>query len=92
MNRLSFDEQKRVSYVLDWTSRMAKKYGGTVYEKNGKTWDWGQALARECYGEDWNDIVSDTPSWDDIAHAKKWEEGEIPEWVDTNLTTEKQKK
>jgi hypothetical protein len=86
---LTLDEQRRVRFVLDWTWRMARKYGGIVYEKNGHCWDWGQALARECYGENWNDIVSDTPSWNDISRAKKWEEGEIPDWVDTILTQKK---
>lgn len=60
---------------------MAKKYDGTVREKNGKTWDWGQALARECYGPDWNSLVPETPTWNDIEKAKKWENGEIPDWV-----------
>lgn len=83
---LSSDERIRVNWVLEWTVRMAKRYGGTVYEKNGKTWDWGQALARECYGEDWNNLVPETPSWEDIANARAWELGKIPDWVDQNLT------
>lgn len=86
MNDLTFDERKRVRWVLDWTSRMARKHGGTVYEKNGKRWDWGQALCRECYGEGWNDIVPETPSWDDIARADRWEKEDIPDWVDMILT------
>jgi len=80
---LTVDERRRVRWVLDWTERMAKKYGGTVYEKNGKTWDWGQALCRECYGVDWMNKVPETPTWEDVARAKKWEEDEIPSWVDT---------
>lgn len=86
MKYLTWDEQKRVNWVLAWLDRMTDKYGATVYEKNGKTWDWGQALCRECYGEDWNDVVPETPAWNDIGRAKEWENGDIPEWVDTNLT------
>lgn len=79
------DERKRVYWVLDWISRMAQKHGGTVHEKGGKNWDWGQALCRECYGSDWNKVIDEqnitTPSWEDIARAKKWEDGETPPWV-----------
>lgn len=84
MKYLTIDEQKRVQAVLAWTDRMARKYGGTVYEKNGKTWDWGQALCRECYGPDWMKKVPETPTWEDIVRAKKWEDGEIPNWVKIN--------
>jgi len=82
MYHLSLDENRRVRWVLYWTERMTKKYGGTVYEKNGKRWDWGQALARECYGEDWMSVVPETPTWEDIARADRWEKGEIPEWAE----------
>ena len=79
-------------FIVDWTSRMSQKYGGTVYEKNSsKTWDWGQALCREMYGIDWGN----NPKWEEesrretdqpcnpetLARAKSWEAGEIPEWV-----------
>lgn len=83
---LTSDEQKRVRWVLDWIERMARKHGGTVYEKNGESWDWGQALCRECYGEDWMEKVPATPTWDDIAQGRRWENGEIPDWVDIDLT------
>lgn len=78
------EEEELVHWVLDWIDRMAKHYGGTVYDKNGKRWDWGQALCRECYGEDWNTEIGrlnvQTPSPEDIDRAKRWEEGELPEW------------
>ena len=81
---LPLEEQQRVNWVVDWTGRMARRYGGTVYDKSGKTWDWGQALCRECYGEDWNNEISrlgiETPSWEDINRARRWENGELPDW------------
>jgi len=84
MDNLSVEEQKRINWVLDWTDRMARRYGGTVYDKKGLRWDWGQALCRECYGEDWNNEIDrlniQTPSLEDIDRAKRWEEGELPEW------------
>ncbi len=84
IQNLPIEEQSRVRWVIDWTSRMAKRYGGTVYDKNGQRWDWGQALCRECYGEDWNNEIErldiETPSLEDIDRAKRWEAGELPEW------------
>ena len=83
---LTLDERKRVDACLDWIYKMADKYGGICYEKNGKSWDWGQALCRLCYGADWqnyivkNDIT--TPSWDDLEKGQRWFEGETPEWFD----------
>ena len=84
VTHLSEDEQRRVTWVLAWTSRMAGKYGGTVYDQSGQTWDWGQALCRECYGADWNNAIVEqgieTPTWDDIGRANRWEQGELPDW------------
>lgn len=79
------DEQKRVRWVMEWIHRMVQRYGGTVYEKETlRTWDWGQALCRECYGPDWNNVISErgieTPSWEDIGRAQRWEDGELPDW------------
>ncbi len=86
MSHLTEDEQARVNRTLRWTSRMAAKYGGTCYEKNGKTWDWGQALCRECYGPDWMKEIErleiETPTWENLGRAKRWEEGDLPEWFD----------
>ncbi len=79
------DEQKRVIWVLKWIDRMTKKYGASVCDKNGKIWDWGQALCRECYGSNWMNVLEEenitTPSWDDIEKAKIWENGKMPKWV-----------
>ena len=86
---LPVEEQRRVNWVVDWTSRMAEKYGGVVYDKSGKVWDWGQALCRECYGKDWNSEIMrlgiETPSWEDIDRAKRWENGELPSWFTSKL-------
>jgi len=80
--RLQEDERKRVDWVINWIFRMTQKYGATVLDKNGKTWDWGQALCRECYGEDWNDNpnLPDTPSWEDVSKAKRCEE-KLWDWI-----------
>ena len=84
LSNLPPDERERVVWVSDWISRMAEKYGGAVYDTNGKTWDWGQALCRECYGEDWNDVIAElgieTPSREDIDRERRWEAGELPDW------------
>ena len=64
---------------------MTHNYGSTVYEKDRhQWWDWGQAIAREQYGVDWNDIVPPEPTLEDIQRAKEWEQGDFPEWVDLN--------
>jgi len=84
------EERKRVNITLDWTYRMAMKYGGTVYEKNGKRWDWGQAICREQYGPNWSHLpegeLPETPTNDDIVRMVEWEEGDIPDWVDQERT------
>lgn len=76
-------------FLVEWTSRMAKKYGGIVYDKEmGKTWDWGQALAREMYGPEWNknsdfekEDEQDSPNPETVERAKRWEAGEHPKWA-----------
>jgi len=83
VTELGIDERKRVQIVIDWIGRMAREYGGSVYEKNiYYAWDWGQALCRECYGSSWNDVVPETPTWNDVSRAISWENGEWPDWVD----------
>lgn len=83
LKHLPADEARIVQSVVDWTGRMSNKYGGTVYEKGvNLRMDWGQALARECYGPNWNDIVPESPTRDDLHRAIRWENGDIPEWVD----------
>ena len=71
---------------------MAKKYGGTVYDVEGKSWDWGQALCRETYGVDWmqdpefnyneETITPEMPAPERLyQNAKLWEFGNHPSWV-----------
>ncbi|MEM3452120.1 MAG: hypothetical protein QW835_00640 [Candidatus Hadarchaeum sp.] len=67
--------------VIKWIRRMASKYGGIVYGKDGKTYDWGQALMRECYGPDWCYLNLDKPTLQDVSRALAWENGEWPEWA-----------
>ena len=79
------------TYLIDWTSRMTKKYGATVKDKCGEKWDWGQAMCRELYGEDWSNSVDflatndippeDPPPQEMVELCKRWESGEYsPEW------------
>ena len=82
MSDIPSDEQRRVRWVLNWIDGMVQKYGGIVYEKGAKKMDWGQALARECYGKEWISLVPECPTWDDIHRAQEWELGKIPNWVD----------
>lgn len=63
---------------------MTVKHGGKVYEKDRhQWWDWGQALCREQYGKDWNNLTPDEPTDEDRQRAWSWEGGDIPDWVDT---------
>jgi hypothetical protein len=81
-------------YLINWVNKMALKYGGTVYEKDGKQWDWGQALCRETYGRDWmnseefnanEEIPPEEPAPERfVSDAQKWEKGIHPEWVDVS--------
>ncbi|MCJ7638882.1 MAG: hypothetical protein MUO70_03185 [Euryarchaeota archaeon] len=69
-------------WVGDWIDRMAWRWGGTVYDKDGTSHDWGQALCIEMYGSYVGDNWPDDPSLDDIKRAQRWEAGEWPDWVD----------
>ena len=81
-------------YIIDWVTRMAWKYGGSVYEKDGKEWDWGQALCRETYGKNWmtdeefnknEEIPPEEPAPKRfLEDAIKWEKGIHPDWVDVS--------
>jgi len=78
-------------WVINWIGLMTAKYGGSVYERERYyPLDWGQALARECYGPEWNSVVPDDPTEDDVLVAKEWYNGVFPEcfpkWVDTERT------
>jgi len=79
-------------YLIGWTSLMARTYGGIVYDKGGKQWDWGQALCREIHGPDWNTSedfakICAIPEWepvpsDILLRARTWATGNWPSWVD----------
>ena len=83
---------KTWQYLIDWTSSMTRKHGGgTVIDKSGKRWDWGQALTRDVYGADWmnspdldrvNDIPDNEPAPPELVMAaRNWESGTVPKWV-----------
>lgn len=67
-----------VDEAMAWIQRMADRHGPLV-RGHGRLWDWGQALAVECYGSpaDW----PDAPTESDMERARRWEAGEWPEWA-----------
>jgi hypothetical protein len=81
-------------YIIDWVGEMGYRYGGSVYEKDGTHWDWGQALCRETYGKNWmtseefnenEKIPPEDPAPERfLSDAKKWETGIHPDWVDVS--------
>jgi len=73
---------RNVQWVLGWIDRMVDRYGGCIYDKNGLVHDWGQALARTCYGDNWTEVVPENPTDLDITKAIDWEKGNCPAWVD----------
>ena len=70
-----------VDHIADWIGRMTAAHGGIVYDTDGKRYDWGQALARDQYGPDWDSLVPDAPTRADVDRAARWEQGDWPEWV-----------
>ena len=78
---------KNADWVIKWIGRMARKYGATVWDKDGRWWDWGQALCREQYGREWMKTVPDEPTDDDVLRAFQWEKKNIPSWVDQERMT-----
>ncbi len=76
--------------IINWCSRMAQRWGGIVYDDDLPTdrWDWGQALCREMYGEDWmkaadyaSDSALENAPTNVIQRAEQWENGDWPEWA-----------
>jgi len=66
--------------IIDWIDRMTYRHGHVVFTKDGRWYDWGQALCVEQYGPDpkgWPDF----PTTEDVQRAKDWENGKVPEWV-----------
>lgn len=68
-------------WVSDWVGRMAPRFGGILHDASGQRYDWGQALAREQYGPDWETRVPDAPTDADVQRARDWEAGHWPDWV-----------
>lgn len=68
-------------WVDAWVTRMGNYFGHTVLAVTGQKYDWGQALAREQYGEGWPTQTPDCPANEDVARAREWEAGEWPEWA-----------
>lgn len=78
------DLNPETTEVIQWIYRMVEKYGGIVIDQNGREYDWGQALMRECLGPDWitkAQQMDDAPTREHLQRAMLWEQGEWPEWV-----------
>ena len=72
---------------------MATKHGGTVVDKSGQQWDWGQALCRQLYGTDWMNDEEFHRSGDlDVApqyvldECERWAAADShPNWVEQTI-------
>lgn len=77
--------QKRaiVEAIIDWIIRMTRRYGGIVFDSEGRSYDWGQALIRTQVGDNWMFAGHDDhlPNEDTLRLALTWEQGDWPEWV-----------
>jgi len=81
----SYDRNDMIALVF--VTYMQERYGPSCRDREtGKIMDWGQALARECYGVNWNDVMPDSaPSEDDAQRAEAWMRGNWPDWVDVEF-------
>ena len=80
-----YDTDSNSQWIIDWIHRMCEKYGGIVYDNDGPTLDWGQAICRGRYGLEWSGILSekqiDRPDIEAILLAREWEKGLLPDWM-----------
>lgn len=76
--------KKETQFIIDWTGRMSKKYGGTI-SIDGTPYDWGQAICYGRYGKDWNKILLEQniedPDEKVVEIAKEWENNDIPNYI-----------
>lgn len=68
-------------FVIDWMNRMTARYGGIVKTIDVERLDWGQALARGVYGDDWNDSDLSFVPDEAIKVATAWEVNGLPDWI-----------
>jgi hypothetical protein len=84
-------DKEVINGILEWVNRMNLAHGNTIKDKDGNEYDWGQALCRECYGEDWSNYMVENniryPEQKELDRAIKWENGEIPEWAVYDIDT-----
>ena len=85
LSNLTQEQQSNIRFVLEWVNRMSERFGSTIQDMSGNEYDWGQALCRECYGDHWDDFMKKhnvtMPGAEAVEIAKRWEDGEIPEWA-----------
>lgn len=79
-------EKNVINEIFGWVKRMSEKNGSIVISKDGTKYDWGQALCREQFGKEWQSYMIENniriPTEQDLEKAIKWENGEIPDWVE----------
>ena len=85
LSDLTQEQRENVSFVLDWANRMTEQFGSEIQDLSGNKYSWFEALCRESYGEDWQAFMQKhnitMPGKEVVEIAKRWEEGDIPEWA-----------
>jgi len=72
-----------IDRMFEWMAKMQTKYHVSVIAdvETNEIYDLGQALARECYGPNWNNSPRDEPTDADMERANRWLAGEWPKWA-----------
>jgi len=85
LSDLSPEEQKNVRDIMEWVNRMTQKHGVCLYDELGTKYNWGTALCKELYGDNWQEYMKKNgiacPNADAVAMAEVWESGELPSWI-----------
>lgn len=74
---MDYDEK-----MIDLIQAFAVKYGGIVRTKDNQKLDVGQAFARHCYGENWDEMNLESVTREDYKKSLDWyNTGKHPDWV-----------
>jgi len=90
--QLSEDQRKIVEFITDWSNDMTGIYGFCVFDKEGQSMPWMQALCRGLYGENWGEYMAENgitmPDESAVEMAKEWAAGNLPEWLVIDVNSE----